>query len=98
MRRQGIFARVRRRLFVWLILLAAVSLRLTPWAFAQQTQTPGAAQKATAPQTQVQKTAGQSAAKTSQQAKTPPQVHLPPGMRTLSLTEGRAIVQKMIWV
>ena len=52
MQRQAIFAKVRRRLFVWLTLLAAVSLRLTPWAFAQQTQTAKLAANVFAPQTQ----------------------------------------------
>src|SRR5215472_17617376 len=100
MRGRASIAGVRQALLVKgrrLTVLAAVSLGLAPWAPAQQAQAPGAAQKATSP-TQVQKTAGQPAANASQQAKTPPHVHLPPGMRTLTLQEGRAIVQKMIWV
>src|SRR5215472_10939745 len=87
MRRQGIFT---------LTVLTAVSLGLVSNTPAQQTQTPGSAAKASertsnAPRQKLQ-TPDATAKAPAQQA------HIPPGMRTLTMQEGRAIVQKMIWV
>src|SRR5215472_2971698 len=86
MRRQGIFT---------LTVLTAVSLGLVSNTPAQQTQTPGSAAKASertsnAPRQKLQ-TPDATAKAPAQQA------HIPPGMRTLTMQEGRAIVQNMIW-
>src|SRR5215470_10633573 len=86
MRRQGIFA---------LAVFAAVSLGLVSNTPAQQTQTPGSAAKASERTSNAPRQKLQTPDAT---AKAPPQAHIPPGMRTLTLQEGRAIVQKMIWV